>query len=73
LRCLARLTADILVAAHAGEALTWGAGLDLLPTGEVRRRYIAAHHQADQGNLALLLRTTDRKLDWEVPRGFAGG
>jgi Fic-DOC domain mobile mystery protein B len=51
----ARLMADIVVAAHGGKELTWGAGQDLATAGEVRRRYIAAIRQADQGNIGPLL------------------
>ena len=51
----ARLLADILVAAKGGKALTWGAGQDLVSVGEVRRRYIAAIRQADDGNLGPLV------------------
>ena len=47
----ARLMADIVVAANGGKELTWGAGQDLAAAGEVRRRYIAAVRQADQGNI----------------------
>ena len=51
----ARLMADIVVAAKSGQALTWGAGQDLVTTGEVRRRYIEAVRQADQGKFGPLL------------------
>ena len=51
----ARLLADIVVAAKGGEALTWGAGQDLAEAGEVRRRYIDAIRQADQGNIGPLV------------------
>lgn len=51
----ARLMADIVVAAYGGAELSWGARHDLVEMGEVRRRYIAAIRQADQGDFALLL------------------
>jgi Fic-DOC domain mobile mystery protein B len=51
----ARLLADIVMAARGGEALTWGAGADLVAVGDVRQRYIEAVRQADQGNIGPLL------------------
>jgi Fic-DOC domain mobile mystery protein B len=51
----ARLMADVLVASRGGEALTWGAGADLVPKGEIRDRYIAAIHRADNGDIKALL------------------
>lgn len=50
-----RLMADILIAAKGGKELTWGAGQDLVAAGEVRRRYIDAIRQADQGHFVPLL------------------
>lgn len=50
-----RLMADIMIAAGGGRELTWGAGQDLVVAGEVRRRYIEAVRQADQGNIGPLL------------------
>lgn len=50
-----RLMADIVVAAKGGKELTWGAGNDLVATGEVRRRYIDAVREADQENFGPLL------------------
>jgi Fic-DOC domain mobile mystery protein B len=51
----ARLIADILVAARGGKALTWGAGQDLAAASEVRRRYVDAIRQADEGNFGPLV------------------
>jgi Fic-DOC domain mobile mystery protein B len=51
----ARLMADLVVAANGGKELTWGAGQDLVAAGEVRRRYIDAVRQADQGNIGPLV------------------
>lgn len=51
----ARLMADIVVAAHGGAELSWGARQDLVEMTEVRRHYIAAIRQADQGDFAPLL------------------
>ena len=50
-----RLMADIVVAANGGKELTWGAGQDLVVSGEVRRRYIEAVRQADRGNIRPLV------------------
>jgi Fic-DOC domain mobile mystery protein B len=50
-----RLMADIMMAANGGKELTWGAGRDLVAAGEVRRHYIEAVRQADQGNFGPLL------------------
>ncbi len=51
----ARLMADIVVAAKGGHALTWGSGQDLVAPGEVRRLYIEAIRQADQGDFGPLV------------------
>ena len=51
----ARLMADLVIAAHNGPALTWGANLDLVKRGSARTRYIAALQAADQNNYAPLL------------------
>lgn len=51
----ARLLADILLAAHGGAALTWGASLDLAQPGLARTRYIAALKSADQNDYQPLL------------------
>jgi Fic-DOC domain mobile mystery protein B len=51
----ARLLADILIAAHTGAPLPWGASLDLAQPGLARARYIAALQSADQGDYAPLL------------------
>lgn len=50
-----RLVADLLVASRAGEPLTWGAGANLVTTGEIRARYLAAVRAADQQDFTLLL------------------
>ena len=47
----ARLTADILVAVRGGPELIWGR-TDLASPGQIRRRYIEAIQQADQGDFA---------------------
>ena len=49
----ARLVADLLVVALGRPAFSWGAG-DLAPAGQVRRSYIEALQQADQGDYAAL-------------------
>ena len=46
----ARLFADVVVAKHGGEKLTWGSNADLAVPDEVRKRYIAALHEADAGS-----------------------
>jgi Fic-DOC domain mobile mystery protein B len=51
----ARLLADILVAAHGAQPLTWGAQLEFTQPGLARSRYIAALQSADQGDHAPLL------------------
>lgn len=51
----ARLLADIVVAAHAGPVLTWGANSDLTNPGEIRQRYIRALQAADGNDCAPLL------------------
>lgn len=51
----ARLLADIVLAAKSGAELTWGAGASLVAAGDVRRRYIAAIRQADDGDFGPLL------------------
>ncbi|HUG09368.1 MAG TPA: mobile mystery protein B [Opitutaceae bacterium] len=51
----ARLMSDILMASRGGEALTWGAGSDLVALTETRRRYIEAVRAADTGEFSLLL------------------
>lgn len=51
----ARLMADVLVASRDGEELTWGARADLVPKSEIRARYIAAIHRADDGDITALL------------------
>jgi Fic-DOC domain mobile mystery protein B len=50
-----RLMADIMMAAEKCPPLTWGARGNLIATGELRERYIAAVRQADQGDFSLLL------------------
>jgi Fic-DOC domain mobile mystery protein B len=52
----ARLIADVIMAAddRAGE-LTWGAKVDLVSSGEIRRRYIEAVRRADEGDFAPLI------------------
>jgi hypothetical protein len=39
---------------RAGE-LTWGAKVDLVSSGEIRRRYIEAVRRADEGDFAPLI------------------
>jgi Fic-DOC domain mobile mystery protein B len=51
----ARLMADIVIASRSGPELTWGAQADLVAMKEVRTRYIAAIHRADDGDYAPLL------------------
>lgn len=51
----ARLIADILIAAHDDQPLTWGAGADLIAAGEIRARYLAAVRAADQHDFGPLL------------------
>lgn len=50
-----RLMADIIVAAKGGKELTWGAGASLIEPGDLRRLYIEAVQQADQGDIRPLL------------------
>jgi Fic-DOC domain mobile mystery protein B len=50
-----RLVADVLIAARGAEPLTWGAGADLVPPGEIRRRYLEAVRAADEQDFAPLL------------------
>ncbi len=51
----ARLFADVIVAKYGGEKLTWGSNADLTTPDEVRKRYIAALHEADAGNYDSLI------------------
>jgi Fic-DOC domain mobile mystery protein B len=51
-----RLVADILVASRGGEPLTWGANANLVATGEIRARYLAAVRAADHQDFGPLLK-----------------
>jgi len=51
----ARLVADIVVAAHGEEPLTWGYGPGSAETGSARERYLEARRAADAGNIQPLL------------------
>ncbi|MDB6170119.1 MAG: mobile mystery protein [Verrucomicrobia bacterium] len=51
----ARLVADVVVAAHRGVELTWGAASERVSPDDLRRSYIAAIHQADRGHMGPLL------------------
>ena len=51
----ARLFADVIVAKYGGEKLTWGSNADLTTPDEVRKRYIAALHEADAGSYDSLI------------------
>ncbi len=51
----ARLIADLLGASHSAPPLTWGAGANLVPAGEIRTRYLTAVRAADENNFAPLL------------------
>lgn len=51
----ARLFADVIVAKYGGEKLTWGGGADLTAPEGVRKRYIAALHEADAGSYDSLI------------------
>ena len=51
----ARLFADVIVAKYGGEKLTWGSNDDLAVPDEVRKRYIAALHEADAGSYDSLI------------------
>lgn len=46
----ARLFADVIVAKYGGEKLTWGSKAELATPDNVRKRYIAALHEADAGS-----------------------
>ncbi len=51
----ARLLADIVVASHGEEALTWGSGTPAAELGSARARYTDAIGAADAGEIAPLL------------------
>jgi Fic-DOC domain mobile mystery protein B len=51
----ARLLADIVVASHGEEPLTWGAHAVSAETGSARERYIRATLAADSGDFGALL------------------
>jgi len=51
----ARLLADVIVAKYGGEKLTWGGGADLAAPEDVRKRYVAALHEADAGSYDSLI------------------
>lgn len=51
----ARLFADVIVAKYGGEKLTWGGGADLAAPEGVRKRYIAALYEADDGSYDSLI------------------
>ena len=50
-----RLCADIVVAKLGGPKLSWGGHSDLTKPDEIRKRYIAALREADQGNYEPIL------------------
>ena len=52
-----RLMADVLLAAFFKNAapLRWGGGVDLITAGELRKKYIEALREADNGNIHPLL------------------
>lgn len=52
---LARFMADLIVTQANRLRLTWGGSQDLGKTDEIRRRYIQALREADQGNYGPLL------------------
>jgi Fic-DOC domain mobile mystery protein B len=51
----ARLMADIVVQSRGGDELTWGAGTDIVTTGQTRMNYIECILKADAGDFAPLL------------------
>jgi Fic-DOC domain mobile mystery protein B len=51
----ARLVADIVVASHGEEPLTWGQRSGLVEAGSARSRYLDAVKAADSGNMGPLL------------------
>lgn len=51
----ARMCADIIVTKYGSEKLTWGGNSDLTKPDEIRKRYIAALHEADRGNYEKIL------------------
>jgi len=51
----ARLLADVIGAKYGGEKLTWGGGANLTAPEDVRKRYIAALHEADAGSYDSLI------------------
>jgi Fic-DOC domain mobile mystery protein B len=51
----ARMCADIIVARFGGEKLTWGGNSDLTRPDEIRKRYITALREADNGNYEPIL------------------
>jgi len=51
----ARLMADIVVAAHGEEPLTWGSGPGTSESGSARERYLEARRAAEAGNIQPLL------------------
>jgi Fic-DOC domain mobile mystery protein B len=50
----ARLAADLLIVSLGGDRFTWGRG-NLISTGELRKRYIAALRAADNHDVGALL------------------
>ena len=52
----ARLCADVIIAKHGGEKLSWGGNSDLTKPDEIRKRYIAALREADAGDYEPLLK-----------------
>lgn len=51
----ARLMADIVVQSRGGDELTWGAGADIVTTGQARTTYIECIRKADAGDIAPLI------------------
>jgi len=51
----ARLMADVVVASHGEEALTWGSRAAASEPGSPRERYLRANRAADTGNMGPLL------------------
>lgn len=51
----ARMCADIIIAKFGGEKLTWGGNSDLTKPDEIRKRYISALREADNGNYEPIL------------------
>lgn len=51
----ARLMADAIITKYNGQKLNWGSNSDLIEPDKIRKRYIAALREADQGNYQSIL------------------